>query len=137
MSNGPYTQAQILLIKAAEDEAFLHFDGVPESILGFHAQQAVEKLIKALLAQLSVPFELTHNLGRLQTALGAAGESLPATPLPLSELNDFAVVYRYDLLFQFAAPERADLIATVRLIREHVVARIAALSGAPLPPPVQ
>jgi len=37
-------------------------EGIPSSILGFHAQQAIEKLIKALLAQLSVPFELTHNL---------------------------------------------------------------------------
>jgi len=137
MSNSPYTQAQILLIKADEDEAILHSDGASESILGFHAQQAVEKLIKALLSARSVPFELTHNLGRLQTALAAAGETLPATPLPLSELNDFAVVYRYDLLFQFAAPERADLIQSVRLIREHVVARIAALSAAPAPPPLQ
>jgi hypothetical protein len=137
MSNGPYTQTQILLIKAAEDEAILHSDGISESILGFHAQQAVEKLVKALLSELSIPFELTHNLGRLQTALEAAGESLPATPLPLSDLNDFAVVYRYDLLFQLAVPERADLIETVRLLREHVVARIAALSGPPLPPPLQ
>jgi hypothetical protein len=137
MSNSPYTQAQVLLIKAAEDEAILHSGGIPESILGFHAQQAVEKLIKALLSQLSVSFELTHNLGRLQTALEAAGERLPATPLLLSELNDFAVAYRYELLFQFAAPDRAQLIETVRLIREHTVARIAALSGAPLPPPSQ
>jgi hypothetical protein len=48
MSKGPYTQAQILLIKAAEDEAILQTDCVSDSILGFHAQQAVEKLIKAL-----------------------------------------------------------------------------------------
>jgi hypothetical protein len=137
MNDSPYTQAQILLIKAAEDEASLHLEGIPESILGFHAQQAVEKLIKALLSELSVPFELTHNLGRLQIALEAAGETLPATPLLLSELNDFAVVYRYDLLFQFASPERTDLIDTVRLIREHVVARIAALSAPPSPPPLQ
>ncbi len=137
MSNGPYTQAQILLFKAAEDEASLHLDGIPESIFGFHAQQAVEKLMKALLSELSVPFELTHNLGRLETALVAAGESLPATPVPLSELNDFAVVYRYDLLFQFMAPDKADLIETVRLIREHILSRIAALSAPPLPPPVQ
>jgi hypothetical protein len=106
-------------------------DGIPESILGFHAQQAVEKLIKALLSQLSVPFELTHNLGRLQIALQAAGETLPVTPVQLSELNDFAVVHRYDLLFQFAAPDKADLGETVRLIREHIVARISALSGTP------
>jgi hypothetical protein len=106
-------------------------DGNPESVIGFHAQQAVEKLIKALLSSLSVSFELTHQLGRLQTALEAAGETLPATPLPLDELNDFAVVYRYDLLFQLAAPDRAELIETVRLIREHVVARIAALAATP------
>jgi hypothetical protein len=37
MSNGPYTQAQILLIKAAEDEKALHVPENPESILGFHA----------------------------------------------------------------------------------------------------
>ncbi len=74
MSDSPYTQVQILLIKAAEDEASLHLDDLPESILGFHAQQAVEKLIKALLSQLSVPFEKTHNLGRLHTALVAVGK---------------------------------------------------------------
>jgi hypothetical protein len=51
--------------------------------------------------------------------------------LSLSELNDFAVVYRHDLLFQFAAPEKAELIETVRLIREHITARIAALSAKP------
>jgi hypothetical protein len=80
---------------------------------------------------------LTHNLGRLQAALEAAGESLPATPVHLSKLNDFAVVYRYDLLLQIAVPEKEDVIATVRLIREHVAARIAALAAASQPPPVQ
>jgi hypothetical protein len=131
MNESSYTQAQTLLIKAAEDEAILDLDGVPESILGFHAQQAVEKLIKALLSALLTPFELTHNLERLQIVLESAGETLPSTPMPLDELSDFAVVYRYDLLFQFATPDKADLIATVRLIREHVAARIAALSTAP------
>src|ERR1035438_4523066 len=108
MSTTQPTQAQILLIKAAEDEQALFGAGLSDSILGFHAQQSIEKLIKALLAQLNVPFELTHNLGRLRTALVTAGESLPATPIPLDQLSDFAVVYRYDLLFQFASPRSEE-----------------------------
>jgi hypothetical protein len=131
MSTAQPTQAQILLIKAAEDEKALGSSELSDAILGFHAQQAVEKLIKALLAQLNVPFELTHNLGRLRTTLASAGESLPATPIPLDQLNDFAVVYRYDLLFQFASPDVADLEETVRLIREHIAARITALAATP------
>jgi len=50
MNDSSHTQAGILLIKAAEDEAILDANGIPESILGFHAQQAIEKLIKALIA---------------------------------------------------------------------------------------
>jgi HEPN domain-containing protein len=49
MSSSPNTQAEILLIKASEDEAALHADGNPDAVLGFHAQQAVEKLIKSIL----------------------------------------------------------------------------------------
>jgi hypothetical protein len=131
MSNGPSTQAQILLIKAAEDEAALVAVGNPDAIVGFHAQQAVEKLMKALISARSVQFELTHDLTRLVKALQALGEFLPAAPLTLSDLNDFAVDYRYDLLFQHAILGRADLIETVRIIRQHVVARISALSGTP------
>ena len=137
MSTTKPTQAQILLVKAAEDEKALGAHNLSDSILGFHAQQAVEKLIKALLAQLNVDFEKTHDLERLQTALAALGESLPPTPIPLDQLSDFAVVYRYDLLFQFDSPDVTELIETVRLIREHVTARIAALSGPPLSAPLQ
>jgi hypothetical protein len=137
MSNGPYTQAQVLLIKASEDEAALQAIGNPESVLGFHAQQAVEKLIKAPISARSAQFELTHDLTRLATALKGLGEVLPATPIPLTDLNDFAVDYRYDLLFQHATPSESELIETVRLIREHVVTRISALSAPPQPPPLQ
>jgi hypothetical protein len=130
MSTSPYTQAQVLLIKASEDEAALQATGNPDAVLGFHAQQAVEKLMKALISARSAPFELTHNLLRLNAVIQDLGETLPATPVPLSDLNDFAVEYRYDLLFQHETPSIAELIETVRLIREHVVTRIVALSGA-------
>jgi len=131
MSSTPLTQAQILVIKAAEDEKALEAAENSDAILGFHAQQAVEKLMKALLSQKAVEFELTHNLERLERLLRVNQETLPATPIALLDLTDFAVVYRYDLMFQVRPPSRAELIETVRLIREHVVARIAALSTEP------
>jgi hypothetical protein len=136
MNSPSLTRAQILLIKSAEDEQALRVEGLSDSIQGFHAQQTVEKLLKALLSQLSIDFELTHDLGRLQVALEAAGETLPSTPLEVRELNDFSVFYRYDLLFQYAVPEREDVLETVRLIREFVMNRIAALTAPPLLPPV-
>jgi len=137
MSNGPYTQAQVLLIKASEDESAHQATGNPDSVLGFHAQQAVEKLLKALISAHSAAFELTHNLLRLAAALQNLGEALPVTPISLSDLNDFAVEYRYDLLFQHATPSVTELIETMRLIREHVHGRIATLSGTQMPPPPQ
>jgi HEPN domain-containing protein len=49
----PLDHAEILLAKAAEDEslviASLETPGISDSIVGFHTQQAVEKLLKALL----------------------------------------------------------------------------------------
>ena len=131
MSTTKPTQAQILLVKAAEDERALGAPNLSDSILGFHAQQAVEKLIKALLAQLNVDFEMTHDLECIQTALAALGKSLPPTPIPLDQLSDFAVVYRYDLLFQLDSTDVTEMIESVRLIREHVMARIAALAATP------
>jgi HEPN domain-containing protein len=70
---------------------------IPDDALGFHAQQAVEKMIKAVLAWHEVPYERTHNLAYLVTLLeearrrggGAQCEELPA-------LTPWAAVFRYD-----------------------------------------
>ena len=62
--------------------------------LCFHAQQAVEKSIKAILVAKSIPFPRTHHL---DTLIGL----LPAkVPMPRDEaevvvLTEFAVAIRY------------------------------------------
>jgi hypothetical protein len=137
MSERELTRAQVLLLEAAEDEQVIGSPGLADPVRGFHAQQAVEKRLKALLAQLDIPYERTLRLERLVTVLLASGEVLPETTLPLSELNDFAVFYRYDLIFEYAVPELEDVLATVRQVREHIVAHIVTLSDSPHPPPVQ
>ena len=136
MNGEPYSQADVLLIKASEDEAALRATGNPDVVLCFHAQQALEKLFKALISSHGVLFEKTHDLLRLVKALADLGEVPPVTLVSLSELNDFAVEYRYDLLFQHESPNVVELLETVRLIREFVMNRIAALAQSPLSPPV-
>ena len=137
MSNDLDPWAEKLLLKAAEDETSIHIDELPDGPFGFHAQQAVEKLIKALLSQLSVAFDYTHNISKLAQQLDDIGEKLPVGPVAYTELNKFAVVYRYDSIPDLEIPDRPAVIETVRLIREYVPARIAALPGPPKPPPLQ
>jgi hypothetical protein len=47
------------------------------------------------------------------------------------------VTHRYDDVPEFQVLDRAAAVETVRLIREYVEARIAALSGVGVRPPVQ
>jgi HEPN domain-containing protein len=134
MSNLIDPWAEKLLLKAAEDEASIQIKELPDGPFGFHAQQAVEKLLKALLSQLNIVFDYTHDISKLAQQLSDAGESLPEGPVALSDLNKFAVIYRYDSIPSLEIPDRPTIVKTVFLIREHVVARIAALSS---PPPLQ
>jgi len=132
MTKGIDKQAQVLLTKAAEDEAVVHLTAVPDGPFGFHVQQAVEKLLKALLSQLSVPYKYSHDLNYLVRLLQTSGEVLPNTVIAFSQLDSFAVFNRYDEIPEFHILDRAAAIETIRVLREHVVARITALSATPL-----
>jgi hypothetical protein len=44
-------QAETLLRKAADDEVMARFPDAPDGPFGFHIQQAIEKLLKAMLSQ--------------------------------------------------------------------------------------
>ncbi|MEW6114639.1 MAG: HEPN domain-containing protein, partial [Thermodesulfobacteriota bacterium] len=69
-----------------------------DSVFGFHAQQAVEKALKAWLSLRGVPYPKTHDLRLLTKLLQAqAGEQIEQF-LDLVPLTDFAVQFRYDLL---------------------------------------
>jgi hypothetical protein len=131
MTAGIDRQAQVLLQKAADDEAVILMPGIPEGPFGFHVQQAVEKLLKALLCQLSIEYRFTHDLDQLELQLKDAGEALPAGLDNFSKIGTFAVTHRYDEIPEFRVLDHDAAIKTVRLIREHVVARIAALSATP------
>ena len=64
----------LFLRKAAQDEALLDAvvdsDKVSDEVIGFHCQQAAEKMLMALLSDLGGTFPKTHELGALMDTPG-------------------------------------------------------------------
>ncbi|MEA2233352.1 MAG: hypothetical protein QOD83_3168 [Solirubrobacteraceae bacterium] len=81
---------------AAAVRASLPIADITDAIVGFHAQQAVEKSIKAVLAAGGHAFPLTHDLEGLVERCMQSGIMLPAD---LEEsagvLTPYAVRHRY------------------------------------------
>jgi len=94
--------ATMLLDAAREDaKAVRALSGLPDisdAILGFHAQQSVEKALKAVLSSNGVAFRRTHDIAELLDLITDYG--LPSPPFAefLDELNPFAVEARYGLI---------------------------------------
>ncbi|MFP4063372.1 MAG: HEPN domain-containing protein [Halochromatium sp.] len=68
----------------------------PHEVIGFHAQQAAEKCIKALLVLRGIFFERTHDLVLLYRLAEQQGVSLAADVEQLRALNSYAVQFRYE-----------------------------------------
>lgn len=62
---------------------------------GFHAQQAAEKFIKAMLVRHQVEFPRTHDIGRLRDLVGRADSDLAARLAPADSLTPYAIEFRY------------------------------------------
>jgi HEPN domain-containing protein len=123
-------QAQLLQRKAAQDLAVLRkLIGDPSintETLGFHAQQAAEKLIKALLALGGHDYPRTHDLGLLLDLLASLDVWIPEALLTVEILTPFATVFRYDDLPLEAAIDRQEWLPLLLALEEFVGGVIAA-----------
>jgi HEPN domain-containing protein len=112
-------QALLLLRKAAQDEALLDqvltSGDVSDEIIGFHCQQAAEKILKALLSDVGVRFRKTHDIGALMALAAEAGHSLPRRFEDLDALTPFGAIYRYD---DYDAPVSLDRNAARGSLRQ-------------------
>jgi len=104
--------AQLLMEKAAGDEKILvrliDDEDIPDDGLGFHAQQAVEKMIKAVLAKSEIAYERTHNIAYLLKLLDGASIPKPARADDLPNLSPWAAELRYGRQPE-TAPDRAEM----------------------------
>jgi len=95
-------QAKALIEKSSQDEfvvdKLLADPSSPREVIGFHLQQSAEKLIKAGLSYLEIPYPKTHQLTVLIDLLKEHKVDFPDELEELRRLSPFAVEFRYDLL---------------------------------------
>lgn len=88
-----------LRVAARDIKAFQVLKDAPEidlTSMCFHAQQAIEKSLKAFLFLRQVEFRRTHDLVELAQLLHQHGVGVPVADDQLSRLSPFAVALRYD-----------------------------------------
>ncbi len=116
----------LFLKKAKEDEELLKSilteTQIADSIFGFHAQQAVEKLLKAILSNAKVIFPKTHDLSVLIDLLVQSQITIPFLDDDLEELTPYAVTFRYDESSDKIL-DRQKSLTLVRSLREWVEQR--------------
>jgi HEPN domain-containing protein len=104
---------------------------ISPAIFGFHAQQAVEKALKAWLSLLDVMYPRVHELGQLFDLLEEHGAAATRDFHELQDLTPFGVQFRYE---EFISAEedldRDGLLSQVntlidfvgRIVQEHETA---------------
>lgn len=122
--------ARDLLKTALSDLKALEHMGDPEAfddrIFGFHAQQAVEKALKAWLNLLEQAHPHTHDLSLLLHTLEMHGADV-TTYWGFLDLSGYAVRFRYEsFLEDEEALEREALLQDITLLVEQVAALLAA-----------
>ena len=122
--------ARVLLRKAGQDETLVRKIGsdpdIADEIIGFHAQQAVEKAIKAVLTAHKIPFMKTHELSYLVGSIEDNKIDAPSVLEQVDTLSPWAVEFRYPGEDP-PALDRAAALGVVVKVREWAEAQIAAI----------
>jgi len=121
--SGP-DEARAMLTVAQHDfaaiEALCDMPAIATEIVGFHAQQAVEKALKAWIAWTGRDFPYTHNLVALFNLLEEAGCDVERFK-PLVQYDAFAVQFRYTPMdLPDVELDRAEAVREVRKLLDHV-----------------
>ncbi len=100
-----------LILRAGKD--------CPIDAVCFHAQQAVEKYLKALLTAHKIPFPKTHNIGKLVEML-PTNVRLNLSKDEQDELTDYATGARYPGWGEISLIDARHAVAMARRIRRGV-----------------
>lgn len=126
----PLERAALLMAKARDDEIVIEEiisnEKVRDEIIGFHAQQAAEKLLKALLMAKNIPYRRTHDLRELIDLIKDSGIEFPEPLMEIRTLSPFAVEFRYDYIpLEEEAPfNRLKALEMVQKLRKWVANKL-------------
>lgn len=130
VAKNPYIAT--LLQASARDERSLQFD-LDSEVFGYLAQQAVEKLLKALITAHGISYPFTHDIGSLVAQVIVLGEQVPPTPLTPDEFTNYALHARYDVGKPLPPALRDEIRIAVAKLREYVTTRVLALQATTRP----
>lgn len=123
----PLDHAQMLLKKAGRDlklgEAAMGL-GDTFDMASFHAQQAAEKSLKAILAADDIVYPKTHELGALLALTIPRASQLAQVEAEVAALSRYAVIERYDDLAEPDADAARQALDTARAVYDLAAALI-------------
>jgi HEPN domain-containing protein len=94
--------AELLLERAASDlgacRVLMAEEDMLDDVVGFHAQQAVEKALKVALVLADIDFPRSHDLRELTDIAVEAGISVPGSIQEARWLTPWAAQLRYEML---------------------------------------
>jgi HEPN domain-containing protein len=93
--------------------------------VAFHAQQAAEKYLKAVLVWQQIEFPKTHDIGRLLELVASLDPDLAAALREAASLTPYGVDYRYPGDYpEVSAKEAKRCIEAATAVREAILDRL-------------
>ena len=104
----------------------------PTDTVGYHAQQCVEKYLKAILISLKIDFSRTHDLGQLISFLPGRSK-IQLTVSEQRQLTDYAVIARDPGSYEpISLAEARNAVRLARRVRKQIRKYLSKNGGLPL-----
>jgi len=95
-------------------------DSFSEEVFGFHAQQSIEKTLKAWITAKGLNYPKSHDVSVLIRILGDSGADVTRFP-NLEDYTIYAVQYRYEAYDDSEEQlDRQQVIEATKALIEHV-----------------
>jgi HEPN domain-containing protein len=102
---------------------------ITDEIIGFHAQQAIEKWLKAIIAARGEAFEHTHDLRRLVRVAALELDRVPFDVDAVIALTQYSAPLRYQDLLDVEPLDREAAVVLVGEVGRWAEAKIVGMAS--------